>query len=133
MPPALVAWNGRTNAGGYAPDGAYSMSVAPVDAAGNKGAAQERGVTVITGLRSVLRSTILFFPQDKDSLSKTDKLQFTLARPMTVSWTLRDAGGTTVITKLPEALPAGGDVLLGLRWQASSTARCCRAACTPPS
>ena len=105
---AIVSWNGRTDAGSYAADGVYTMSVMPIDLAGNKGAAQERGVTVIAGLRSVLRSSLLFFPQDKDSLSATDKLQFTLARPMTVSWTLRDAAGATVITKLPESLrPAG--------------------------
>ncbi len=103
-----VAWNGRTNAGSYAPDGAYTMSIAPVDVAGNKGGAQERSVTVITGLRSVLASPGVFFPQDKDSLGQTIKLQFTVARPMTVTWTIRDAAGNTVVTRLSESARAAG-------------------------
>ena len=106
--PAAVTWNGRTTAGGTVPDGVYTMSVAPVDAAGNAGDAQERSVTLISGLRSVLTSTGLFFPNDGDSLAQTTKLRFTLARQMKVSWTLRDAGGATVITRLLESVrPAG--------------------------
>jgi flagellar hook assembly protein FlgD len=103
-----VTWNGKTNAGAAAPDGAYAMSVLPVDLAGNKGDAQERAVTVITGLRSVLSSKTVFFPQDKDSLSPTTKLQFTLARPMTVTWTLRDSSGGVVITRLSDSARAAG-------------------------
>jgi flagellar hook assembly protein FlgD len=106
--PTAVAWNGKTDAGAYAPDGAYTMSVAPVDLAGNKGGAQERAVTVITGLRSVLSSKAVFFPQDNDSLSPNTKLQFTLARPMTVTWTLRDANGNVVITRLADSPRAAG-------------------------
>ena len=103
-----VAWDGKTDTGATAPDGAYTMSVAPVDLAGNKGGAQERAVAVITGLRSVLSSKTVFFPQDKDSLSPTTKLQFTLARPMTVTWTLRDANGGVVITRLSDSPRAAG-------------------------
>ena len=103
-----VAWNGKTNAGSYAPDGVYAMSVTPVDIAGNKGDAQERAVTVITGLRSVLSSKALFFPHDNDSLSPNTKLQFTLARPMTVTWRLLDSNGAVVITRLSDSPRAAG-------------------------
>ncbi len=106
--PAGITWNGRTTAGASVPDGVYTMHVAPVDAAGNTGEVRDRTVRLISGLRSVLTSTGFFFPHDGDSLAKSTKLQFTLARPMTVSWTIRNAGGATVITKFPPALRAAG-------------------------
>ena len=105
---AAVTWNGRNTAGALVPDGAYVVSVAPVDVAGNAGEALERPVTVIAGLRSVLRSKGLFFPHDRDALAPSTKLQFTLIRPMAATWTLRDASGKTVITRLSGSVrPAG--------------------------
>ena len=106
--PADFTWDGRTNAGAYAPDGFYTVSVAPVDLAGNIGPAVDRPVTLIGALRSVVTSTPLFFPQDLDGLAKTTFLKFTLNRPMTVTWTLRNAANQTVITRLNTGLrPAG--------------------------
>jgi len=105
--PATATWDGRTNAGAYAPDGTYKISVAPVDLAGNVGAGQDRTVNLVAGLRAVLTSKGIFFPQDNDTLAPNTKLQFTLLRPMTVTWTLRDATGATVITRLSGARPAG--------------------------
>ncbi len=106
--PSAVTWDGRNASGAYAPDGLYVMSVAPVDAAGNTGGALERPVTLVAALRSVLTSRTLFFPNDRDALAPTTKLQFTLARPMTVTWTVRDASGQVVITHLAgSASPAG--------------------------
>lgn len=106
--PTAVTWNGRKTSGAYAPDGVYKIRVAPQDAAGNTGAAVDRTVNAIGALRSVLSSRTIFFPNDKDSLAPTTKLSFTLARSMTVTWTLRNAAGQTVITRLSRSvLPAG--------------------------
>jgi hypothetical protein len=106
--PTSVTWDGRTNAGAYAPDGAYVLRVAPVDAAGNAGQSLDRTVSLIGALRSVLSSKTIFFPSDLDALAKTTKLSFVLARPMTVTWTLRNAAGATVITRLSGSVrPAG--------------------------
>jgi flagellar hook assembly protein FlgD len=103
-----VAWNGRTNAGTTAPDGSYVLSVAPVDLAGNAGEARDRTVLVIAALRSVSASKTLFFPQDNDSLAKGTTLQFSLSRPMAVTWTVRDAAGAVVITRMDQSpRPAG--------------------------
>ena len=63
---------------------------------------------VIGALRSVVSSRALFFPQDRDRLAPTTTLQYTLARPMTVTWTLRDAAGRIVITRLSEVAQAAG-------------------------
>jgi flagellar hook assembly protein FlgD len=106
--PATAAWDGKTSAGAYAPDGTYKVTVAPVDLAGNVGAGQDRTVNLVAGLRAVLTSKGIFFPQDKDALAPNTKLQFTLQRQMTVTWTLRNAAGATVITRLGgSAKPAG--------------------------
>jgi flagellar hook assembly protein FlgD len=103
-----VSWNGRNNAGGTVPDGAYTLSVTPVDLAGNAGGAQDRAVIAIAALRSVVASKPLFYPQDNDGLARSSTLQFTLSRPMTVTWTLRNAAGAIVITRTDHvARPAG--------------------------
>ena len=73
---------------------------------------QERGRKLLTsfygGMRSLKSLHAIFFPQDKDSLGSATLLSFVLARPMTVSWTVRNAAGSTVATRYSESdLPAG--------------------------
>jgi flagellar hook assembly protein FlgD len=103
-----ITWNGKTSAGTFAPDGTYTMMVAGRDVAGNTGPAVERSVIVIGALRTVATTRSLFFPQDLDSLDRTTTLSLVLARPMTVTWTVRNAAGQTVVTRLASVdLPAG--------------------------
>ena len=106
--PASLTWDGRDTAGARVPDGAYAVRVVPRDAAGNTGTAQDRMVKVIAALRAVATSKAIFFPQDLDRLAPGTTLSFALVRPMTVTWTLRDAAGRIVVTHLSDvALPAG--------------------------
>jgi hypothetical protein len=103
-----VTWDGRRASGAYAPDGVYTFRIAPRDAAGNTGTAVDRTVTLIGALRSVARSTAIFFPQDRDALSSATKLSFVLSRPMTVTWTVKNSAGVRVTTRLNGvSLPAG--------------------------
>jgi flagellar hook assembly protein FlgD len=103
-----LTWNGRTTAGDYAPDGVYTLRVTPQDVAGNAGPAIDRTVKLVAGLRAVASSRTIFFPQDLDALAKTTSLTFALSRPMTVTWTIRNAAGQVVNTRLSNvALPAG--------------------------
>ncbi len=103
-----VTWDGRTSSGAYAPDGVYTFRLAPRDVAGNTGAAVDRTVSLIGALRSVTTSGTLFFPQDNDALASSTLLSFTLARPMTVTWTIRNSSGAVVSTRLSAvAEPAG--------------------------
>jgi flagellar hook assembly protein FlgD len=108
--PETITWNGQTNSGGgaMAPDGLYTIRVTPQDVAGNAGAGVDRTVKLIAALRSVASSRSIFFPQDNDSLAKGTTLSFALARPMNVTWTIRNAAGQVVDTHLADApLPAG--------------------------
>lgn len=106
--PTNVTWDGRDATGNVAADGRYIVSVTPVDAGGNAGSTQERAVSLATGLGWVTSSAPVFYPQDRDALAPTTTLSFTLTRPMTVSWTLRDAAAKVVDTHLAATpLPAG--------------------------
>jgi flagellar hook assembly protein FlgD len=98
--PTSVTWDGRDANGNPVSDGRYVVAVAPVDAAGNAGPAQERSISLVTGLSRVTTSSAVFYPQDLDSLATNTVLSFTLARPMTVSWTLRDAAAKVIDTHL---------------------------------
>ena len=127
-----LTWNGQTTAGAVAPDGIYTIRVAPQDVAGNVGEGVDRTVKLVAALRSVASSRSIFFPQDNDSLSKATTLSFALARPMTVTWTIRNAAGQVVDTHLrtPRCRPGPSR---GLLRQDAPTARCSRAAATPRS
>ena len=106
--PTAVTWDGRDASGTVVPDGDYVLRISPSDPFGNTGAAVERTVAVVSALRSVASSAAIFYPQDLDTLARTTTLSFVLLRPMTVTWTLRDATGAIVDTHLDAvARPAG--------------------------
>ena len=103
-----VTWDGKTNSGSVVPDGEYTITIAPHDAAGNGGAGASRTVRVVTLLGFVANGTKVFYPQDLDRFARTTTLSFRLARPATVTWTLRNAAGAIVRTQLDAvSLPAG--------------------------
>jgi len=106
--PTSVAWDGRDSAGSIAPDGRYVLSVVPRDAAGNTGPGQDRSVSLVGALGSVASSASVFYPQDLDQLAPTTELSFSLSRPMTVTWTLRDAAAKVIDTHLASAPLAAG-------------------------
>jgi flagellar hook assembly protein FlgD len=103
-----VTWDGRDATGAIVLDGMYVLSVAPRDAAGNTGASQDRTISLVAALRSVSSSVALFYPQDGDQLAPMTTLSFTLQRPMTVTWTLRDASARIVDTHLRAAYLEAG-------------------------
>ena len=91
----------------------------PTDVAGNTGSRVERTVNVVGALRSVASTRSLFFPQDLDTLDRTTTLSFTLARPMTVTWTLRNAAGQIGHDPPRRGRPAGRHPDLDLQRPAS--------------
>ena len=106
--PTPVTWDGRDSSGSIVPDGQYVLRISPADPFGNTGTAAERSVNGVAALRSVASSAAVFYPQDLDTLARTTKLSFVLARPMTVTWTLRSATGEIVDTHYDAvARPAG--------------------------
>jgi flagellar hook assembly protein FlgD len=103
-----VAWDGKGNDGRIVPDGRYDVRLTPRDAAGNTGVGVTRTFGVAALLGFVATSKRLFYPQDLDALSTGTRLSFTLLRPATVTWTIRDAAGSVVATLADgEAMIAG--------------------------
>ena len=98
--PTSIVWDGKNSSGAVVPDGPYIIRVYPVDAYGNQGTWAERTVNVVAALRSVKASAAVFYPQDLDSMARTTTLSFILARHMTITWTIRDAAGAVVDTRL---------------------------------
>jgi flagellar hook assembly protein FlgD len=118
----LITWDGRTTAGGYAADGIYTFRIAAQDAAGNIGAGLDRTVTLVGALRSVTTSRALYYPNDLDKLAQTTNLAFTLARPMTVTWTVRNAAGAIVATRMSGSAQAAGTYTWGFNGRGSNGA-----------
>jgi flagellar hook assembly protein FlgD len=94
-----VTWNGKDGAGAVVPDGTYIVRLTPKDTVGNQGAHVTRTVQVVGMLGFVTSSKARIYPQDEDRLAKSTVLSFGLARPATVTWTLRNAADEIVETR----------------------------------
>ena len=103
-----TTWNGRTNAGTPAPDGAYTLAVRVRDAAGNLGAARTIPVLVHSVLKSPAAAPTYFYSRDRDALAPSTTFRFTLAAPATVTWVLLDPAGAPLLTRLSGAATAAG-------------------------
>jgi flagellar hook assembly protein FlgD len=103
-----LSWDGRAANGAYVPDGDYTLHFTARDRSGTNGAGKTRDVRVIGFLSAVRSSVRAFYPQDGDRFAKTTVLSFSLARPATVTWTIRNAANDVVVTHLADvALSAG--------------------------
>lgn len=96
--PGSIAWDGRTNAGGFAPDGAYTIALRPVDRAGNRGPTLEVAVVAYGALGFVRSSAGGMYARDGDRFAKTTTFSFKLRSPATVTWQLVGPAGSPVIT-----------------------------------
>ncbi len=105
-----MPWDGRDLHGAVAADGEYDIRLSLTDAAGNASPQVTRTVRVTTTLGFVTSSKAVFYPQDGDTYAPTTVLGYRLARPATVTWTIRNAAGAVVET-LADAQPrdAGSD------------------------
>ena len=107
-----IPWDGKDNDGALVPDGTYDVRLVPVDAVGNRGTSETISVRSIGLLGAVKTSRTVFFPQDRDALGSTSVLSFAINRPATVTWTIRNAAGDVVDTRLVDAaLEAGTQAL----------------------
>jgi flagellar hook assembly protein FlgD len=101
-----ATWAGELDGGGVAPDGRYTLTISPRDAAGNVGAGQVATVVVYRSMRLLPASPAVFYPHDGDALGAQTTLGFALDAPAIVTWTITNAAGAVVETRY-------GDTLLG--------------------
>ena len=105
---STLTWDGTSDVGTTVPDGLYTIRLTPRDRAGNIGQTRDRSLVVYRALGWVSSSTSVFYPQDLDALAPTARLSFSLSDSATVTWTIRDAAGATVLTKYAaRLLPSG--------------------------
>ncbi|HUQ78238.1 MAG TPA: FlgD immunoglobulin-like domain containing protein [Patescibacteria group bacterium] len=103
-----VTWNGRNNSGASVADGDYRINFVARDAAGNSGTGMSRAIRVIGFLSRVTTSVKVFYPQDNDRFAGTTSLSFAVSKPVTATWTIRNAAGEVVASKLADAPTAAG-------------------------
>jgi flagellar hook assembly protein FlgD len=106
--PGTTSWDGRLTAGGFAPDGTYTISLRPTDRAGNKGSSLTTTVVAYGALGYVASSVKAFHARDLDRFAKRTTLSFKLLRPATVTWQLFGTGGTPVVTRYEAVTLAAG-------------------------
>ncbi|MFH1475427.1 MAG: FlgD immunoglobulin-like domain containing protein [Chloroflexota bacterium] len=97
--PGSIAWDGRTTAGGYVPDGTHTIALRPVDRAGNQGTALDVSVVAYGALGFVKSSVVAMHALDRDRFAKTTTLSYRLSAPATVTWRLHNAAGAVIATR----------------------------------
>ena len=103
-----IPWDGRDNDGAIVPDGTYDIRLVPVDRVANRGTSETISVRSIALLRAVKTSRTVFYPQDRDSLGSTSVLSFAINRQATVTWTIRNAAGDVVDTRIADGVRDAG-------------------------
>ena len=103
-----LTWDGRAANGSIVPDGDYTLHFTARDKAGTNGAGATRPVRVVGFLSAVRTSLKVFYPQDADRFAPTTVLSFSLARPATATWTVRNSAGAIVVTRFADAALAAG-------------------------
>ena len=103
-----IPWDGRDNDGAVVPDGTYDVRLVPVDGVANRGTSETVSVRSIALLGSVKTSRTVFYPQDRDALGSTAVLSFAIKRQATVTWTIRNAAGDVVETRMADEVRDAG-------------------------
>jgi flagellar hook assembly protein FlgD len=103
-----IPWDGRNNDGALVPDGTYDIRLVPVDGVANRGTSETISVRSIALLGHVKTSRTVFYPQDRDALGSTSSLSFRINRQATVTWTIRNAAGDVVDTRIADGVRAAG-------------------------
>lgn len=114
-------WDGRSTAGSVVPDGLYTLTVSPRDAAGNRGVASMLQARVMTALESPTETPSLVFARDGDSLAAQATLGVTVIRSATVSSRITDADGNVIRTLFAAQAKSPG--ALSWAWDGRNDAR----------
>ena len=107
-----IPWDGRDNDGAVVPDGTYDVRLVPVDGVANRGTSETISVRSIALLGAVKTSRTVFYPQDRDALGSTSVLSFAIKRQATVTWTIRNAAGDVVDTRIADGVRRRGHALV---------------------
>jgi flagellar hook assembly protein FlgD len=114
------SWNGKDSAGRIVPDGRYTLTYTPHDAAGLTGDAVSIDALVLTAVSLATPSSPAFFAADADGLSKTVTLKITLKQAAEVTWQIVGEDGAPIRTvRSGSSLPAG---TVAFKWDGKTDA-----------
>ena len=103
-----MTWDGKAANGAYVEDGGYTLHFTARDRSGTNGAGRTRDVQAVGFLSAVRTSAKVFYPHDADRFAPTVNLSFAVARPATVTWTIRNGANEVVVTHLADAAVDAG-------------------------
>jgi flagellar hook assembly protein FlgD len=101
-----IAWDGRDDTGVYVPDGAYALTLTPLDRARNAGPSQTVTVTVFGAFVGLTAAPARFYPQDGDAVTPRTVTTFRLKSAADMIVRVVAASGATVRT-IVGSYPAG--------------------------
>jgi flagellar hook assembly protein FlgD len=113
-----TTWDGKSAKGSVVSDGTYTVSLTPIDRAGNVGKVQQITVLVLTALASPTTSLTAIEVADGDKLSTGTNLSVRVTQAAAVSWTIVNSAGDVVRhgPSKPHAKPGS----LGWRWNGTN-------------
>ena len=127
-----LSWDGQANDGAYVPDGDYTPALHGPRPAGQRTAPARPGSCAPSASSSSVKTSAkVFYPHDADRFAKTINLSFALARPATVTWTIRNAANDVVVDASRRRGGRRRHADLGLGRPDRCAASSCRAGSTP--
>ncbi|MBA2557737.1 MAG: hypothetical protein H0V12_10420 [Chloroflexi bacterium] len=114
-----ITWRGLADDGTLVPDGTYRIHARAADRAGNLGEPVQLKAVLLTSLHDPSAAPGALFSRDEDSLAQGTRLSTQLTTPAQVTWQIRNASGSVVLTRLNgRNLDSGG---YSWRWTGRGT------------
>jgi flagellar hook assembly protein FlgD len=95
---ASLGWDGRDSDGDIVPDGTYTVSLVPIDRAGNAGSAVSVTLRVYGAFVGGVADPARFFPQDGDAVAKSTVFRATLRSDASVRVQVLTTSGKVIRT-----------------------------------
>lgn len=102
------SWDGRDQTGAVVPDGGYTLTFVPRDAAGAAGEPAPVSVLVLTAIAIAPPTRAALHASDRDALARSTTFQVALNQPARLTWRIVDLAGRPVRTiRTDEQVPQG--------------------------
>jgi flagellar hook assembly protein FlgD len=109
-----TTWDGKSDAGGFVPEGRYAIDLTAKDPATNVSEVATTAVKVFKAMKSPAAGPKHFFARDADALAQATTLSVTLTKQAILSWEIMDWTGAPVRVLLADQLSEAG--LVSIPW-----------------
>ncbi len=105
-----TTWDGKNDAGGFEPEGRYTVELTAKDPATNVSQVATTPVKVFNAMKSPAARPKHFFARDADALAQSTTLSVTLTKQANLSWLVMDSTGAPVRALLADQPSEAGVV-----------------------